>query len=167
MPYQDDPDQLPELPDPGPRDGRHGVDRDAEFDPYPSRHMGEDTAGGVLHVSLEDAKWHLARILDRVETGEEIIITRHGHPVARLVPALVPAHVPADTVVAELEVDTVTVTDTTVFDGRTDAAVTVERTLVSSTVTTYNEDDQLPELPDPGPRDGRHGVDRDAGFADR
>lgn len=163
MPYQDDPDQLPELPDPGPRDGRHGVDRDADFDPYPSRHMGSDTVGGLLHVSLEDAKWHLARLIDRAELGEEIIITRHGHPVARLLPAAAPT----EGVVTELTVDTVTVTDTTVFDDVTDAAVIVERTLVSSTTTTYDEDDQLPELPDPGPRDGRHGVDRDAGFADR
>ena len=28
----------------------------------------------------------LATLLDRVEQGEEIVITRHGRPVARLVP---------------------------------------------------------------------------------
>jgi len=33
--YTDDEDQLPSLPDYGPRDGRHGVDRDAEYDPFP------------------------------------------------------------------------------------------------------------------------------------
>ena len=37
-------------------------------------------------VSAFDAKTRLGRLLDRVETGEAIIITRHGHPVARLVP---------------------------------------------------------------------------------
>jgi len=33
-----------------------------------------------------DAKTHLSRLLDRVERGETITITRHGVPVARLVP---------------------------------------------------------------------------------
>jgi prevent-host-death family protein len=37
-------------------------------------------------VGAHDAKTHLARLLDRVERGEEIVITRHGRPVARLVP---------------------------------------------------------------------------------
>jgi prevent-host-death family protein len=32
------------------------------------------------------AKTHLASLLDRVERGEEITITKHGRPVARLVP---------------------------------------------------------------------------------
>jgi prevent-host-death family protein len=35
-----------------------------------------------------DAKTHLARLLERVATGEEFIITKHGKPVARLVPAV-------------------------------------------------------------------------------
>ncbi|HMN40699.1 MAG TPA: type II toxin-antitoxin system prevent-host-death family antitoxin [Phycisphaerales bacterium] len=34
-----------------------------------------------------DAKTHFSELLDRVERGEEITITRHGIPVARLVPA--------------------------------------------------------------------------------
>jgi len=34
------------------------------------------------------AKNSLGTLLDRVEQGEEIIITRHGRPVARLVPNL-------------------------------------------------------------------------------
>ena len=33
-----------------------------------------------------DAKNRLGQVLDRVEAGEELIITRHGAPVARLVP---------------------------------------------------------------------------------
>lgn len=33
-----------------------------------------------------EAKTHLAALLDRVERGEEIVITRRGKPVARLVP---------------------------------------------------------------------------------
>lgn len=34
-----------------------------------------------------EAKNKLSALLDRVEKGEEITITRHGRPVARLVPA--------------------------------------------------------------------------------
>lgn len=33
-----------------------------------------------------EAKNTLGRLLDKVESGEEIVITRHGRPVARLVP---------------------------------------------------------------------------------
>ena len=35
-------------------------------------------------VSVAEAKAHLSEILDRVEAGEEIIITRRGKAVARL-----------------------------------------------------------------------------------
>lgn len=34
-----------------------------------------------------EAKDHLTALLDEVEVGHEILITRHGKPVARLVPA--------------------------------------------------------------------------------
>ncbi|MBG6057946.1 prevent-host-death family protein [Cryobacterium sp. MP_M5] len=83
--YPDDLDQLPELPDPGPRDGRHGVDRDPDYDPYPLLHSG---TGRLLPltVSVPDARWHLGVLLDRVEAGEEILLTRRGRPVARIVP---------------------------------------------------------------------------------
>ncbi|MBF0610461.1 MAG: type II toxin-antitoxin system prevent-host-death family antitoxin [Magnetococcales bacterium] len=37
-------------------------------------------------ISLRDANQHLARYIKRVESGEEIIITRRGQPVARLTP---------------------------------------------------------------------------------
>jgi prevent-host-death family protein len=33
-----------------------------------------------------EAKTHLPQLLQRVAAGEEIIITKHGNPVARLVP---------------------------------------------------------------------------------
>lgn len=39
-------------------------------------------------VSVYDAKTHLSRLLDAVEAGEEVLITRNGHPVARLVRAV-------------------------------------------------------------------------------
>lgn len=37
-------------------------------------------------VGAYDAKTHLARLLDEVSAGESITITKHGVPVARLVP---------------------------------------------------------------------------------
>ncbi len=38
-------------------------------------------------VTAFDAKNRLGRLLDRVAAGEELVITRHGQPVAKLVPA--------------------------------------------------------------------------------
>jgi prevent-host-death family protein len=38
-------------------------------------------------VGAFDAKNKLSALLDRVEQGEEIVITRHGKPVAHLVPS--------------------------------------------------------------------------------
>ena len=37
-------------------------------------------------ISAYEAKTHLPRLLDRVAGGESVVITRHGRPVARLVP---------------------------------------------------------------------------------
>jgi prevent-host-death family protein len=37
-------------------------------------------------VAASDAKARLSELLDRVEKGETVVITRHGRPVARLVP---------------------------------------------------------------------------------
>jgi prevent-host-death family protein len=37
-------------------------------------------------VGAFDAKTNLSRLLDRVENGETVVITRHGVPVARLTP---------------------------------------------------------------------------------
>jgi prevent-host-death family protein len=39
------------------------------------------------NVGLSDAKTHLSALVDRVAQGEEITITKHGVPVALLVPA--------------------------------------------------------------------------------
>ena len=38
-------------------------------------------------VGAYEAKTHLARLLERAEAGETIIITKHGHGVAKLSPA--------------------------------------------------------------------------------
>ncbi|MBW4092291.1 MAG: type II toxin-antitoxin system prevent-host-death family antitoxin [Proteobacteria bacterium] len=37
-------------------------------------------------IGAYDAKSRLSHLLDRVERGEQFVITRHGHPIARLVP---------------------------------------------------------------------------------
>jgi len=41
-------------------------------------------------VSLADAKARLSELVSRAEAGEEIVVTRHGQPVARIVPVRVP-----------------------------------------------------------------------------
>ncbi|MDE2661722.1 MAG: type II toxin-antitoxin system prevent-host-death family antitoxin [Gemmatimonadota bacterium] len=38
------------------------------------------------HIGAYEAKTHLAQLLDRVAAGESLTITRHGRPVARLIP---------------------------------------------------------------------------------
>ncbi len=40
----------------------------------------------MLEVGAFEAKNTLGTLLDRVQNGEEVLITRHGKPVARLVP---------------------------------------------------------------------------------
>jgi prevent-host-death family protein len=40
----------------------------------------------MSEIGAFEAKNTLGTLLDRVERGEEIVITRHGKPVARLVP---------------------------------------------------------------------------------
>lgn len=42
---------------------------------------------GAPQIGAFEAKNTLGTLLDRVEQGEEIVITRHGKPVARLVPS--------------------------------------------------------------------------------
>ena len=37
-------------------------------------------------IGAFEAKTHFARLLERVASGEQIVITKHGTPVARLVP---------------------------------------------------------------------------------
>lgn len=39
-----------------------------------------------MYVGVHEAKTTLSRLLARVERGEEIVLTRSGRPVARLVP---------------------------------------------------------------------------------
>jgi prevent-host-death family protein len=39
----------------------------------------------MREVPASEAKAHLARLLDEVEQGETVVITRHGRPIARIV----------------------------------------------------------------------------------
>ncbi len=48
-----------------------------------------------MNVSVYDAKTNLSRLLDRAAEGEEIVITRNGRPVAKLV-AVTPARGPRE-----------------------------------------------------------------------
>lgn len=41
----------------------------------------------MIEVGVHEAKTNLSRLLRRVAGGEEVLITRGGQPVARLVPA--------------------------------------------------------------------------------
>jgi prevent-host-death family protein len=40
----------------------------------------------MRQIQASEAKARLAQLLDEVERGETVIITRHGHAIARLVP---------------------------------------------------------------------------------
>jgi len=44
----------------------------------------------MITVSLAEAKAHLSELLDQVEAGEEVVVTRHGREVARILSALGP-----------------------------------------------------------------------------
>jgi prevent-host-death family protein len=60
----------------------------------------------MKEVGAFEAKNRLGTLLDWVEAGEEVVITRHGRPVARLVPAVatfdrVAARRVADEIVAD------------------------------------------------------------------
>ena len=46
--------------------------------------MATDPAEAQFNI--HEAKTHLSRLIDRVEHGEEIVISRAGTPVAKLVP---------------------------------------------------------------------------------
>lgn len=46
-------------------------------------------------VGAFEAKTHLSALLDRVEQGEEVVITKHGRPVARLLPVQPAVETPA------------------------------------------------------------------------
>ncbi|MDH3460258.1 MAG: type II toxin-antitoxin system prevent-host-death family antitoxin [Burkholderiaceae bacterium] len=46
-------------------------------------------------MGLFEAKTHLSELIARAERGDDIIITRHNRPVARIVPFVDTTHAPA------------------------------------------------------------------------
>lgn len=40
----------------------------------------------TVHVSVSDAKAQLTELVRKAEAGEEVVLTRHGHPAVRLAP---------------------------------------------------------------------------------
>ena len=41
-----------------------------------------------MRISVTEAKGQLTELVRRAEAGDEIILTRHGHPAVRLVPVV-------------------------------------------------------------------------------
>src|SRR3954470_7782717 len=62
----------------------HGGSLDSSSEAYGTK-PGRELA--MEFVGAYEAKTHLPQLLDRVEGGETITITRHGKPIAKLVPA--------------------------------------------------------------------------------
>jgi len=59
--------------------------------------MSQSPAMTATAVGLFEAKTHLSEYVARAERGEEVIITRHNKPVAKIVPiSSAPAHVAED-----------------------------------------------------------------------
>ncbi|MHB8870721.1 MAG: type II toxin-antitoxin system Phd/YefM family antitoxin [Thermoleophilia bacterium] len=56
----------------------------------------------MVTVGAYEAKTHLSQLLDRVARGERVTITKHGRPVAILVPAGEPLTVDRGQAIAEL-----------------------------------------------------------------
>jgi prevent-host-death family protein len=44
------------------------------------------TIQNLQTIQASEAKTHFLRILDDVEQGKSVIVTRHGRPIARIVP---------------------------------------------------------------------------------
>jgi prevent-host-death family protein len=56
----------------------------------------------TITVGAYEAKTHLPRLLAEVEAGGEVVITKHGKPIARLVPVDEPA-VDISALIAEIK----------------------------------------------------------------
>lgn len=54
-------------------------------------------------IAAFEAKTHFSALLDRVEGGEEIVITRHGKAVAKLVAAERPGAEPMSSLMARIK----------------------------------------------------------------
>lgn len=56
-------------------------------------------------IQIAQAKAHLSALLERVEAGEEIVITRRNKPIARLIPERMAPHTAADALQAAWALD--------------------------------------------------------------
>lgn len=54
-------------------------------------------------IGAFEAKTHFSSLLERAAQGEEIVITRHGRPVARLVPAVAEGAARLDRAIEEIK----------------------------------------------------------------
>ena len=53
----------------------------------------------MIQVGAYEAKTHLSRLLEQVREGEQVVITKHNVPIAKLVPAdYAPGQDAADTI---------------------------------------------------------------------
>jgi prevent-host-death family protein len=57
----------------------------------------------TITVGAFEAKTHLSVLLDKVESGEEVLITRHGRPIARIVSAETADRSQVDQIIAQLK----------------------------------------------------------------
>lgn len=57
----------------------------------------------MAEVGTFEAKTHFSHLLDKVQRGETITITRHGRPVARLIPIAGPSRDDRRSAIAELK----------------------------------------------------------------
>jgi prevent-host-death family protein len=57
----------------------------------------------MIRIQASEAKAKLAELLDTVERGETVVITRHGRATARLVPDEVSRRADAERAMAEIE----------------------------------------------------------------
>lgn len=57
----------------------------------------------MREIQASEAKTRLLALLDQVEAGETIVITRHGRPIARLVPEADQRRAALERTLAEIE----------------------------------------------------------------
>lgn len=57
----------------------------------------------MREVQASEAKTHLPALLDEVERGETVVITRHGKPIARLIPEADRRQAKIDRTLAEID----------------------------------------------------------------
>lgn len=54
-------------------------------------------------IGIYDARARLSELVERVEAGEEVVLTRHGRPVVRMVAASAAEHKPQLAAVARIK----------------------------------------------------------------